>query len=1030
MFTKRSVDSTGSPGPRSGRLLLLAAGFLAALPAVADAQYFGRNKVQYEERDFRVLDTDHFDIHYYPVEEAATRDAARMAERWYDRLSEVFVHEFDESTPLILYADQPDFQQTNTTPSFISEATGGFTEGLKDRVVMPFAGTYGDTHHVLGHELVHAFQYDIGKGQIGEGPASIETLPLWAIEGLAEYFSLGRREVHTAMWLRDALLREDLPTLGDLSRQPQRYFPYRWGHAFWAYIGGRFGDEVVATLYRQAGPRGGLAGAIRKNLRIDPDSLGAQWQRAIEEHYGPLIEGRTPPLEVGEPILRDGAGMMLAPSLGPDGEKVVFLSRLDLFTVDLFVADAKTGEVLGKLASSSRSPHFDALAYTNTTGSWSPDGERFAFVAVGKGDNLIAIADVEDREVVRRLELGDIGAASSVTWSPDGASIVFAGQRGGIPDLWRIDPETGEIEQLTDDRFAEIHPDFSPDGRTIAFATDRGPGTSFESLRFSEMGLGFLDLESGRIEVRRPFGEVKHVNPVHGPDGQLWFVSDREGFSDVYRLDVESGETSRVTRVATGVTGITGHAPALSVARDTGELALTVFHEGSYRGRTLGPEEARGEPVGPAPGGPAPAALLPPVEQAPRVIVSRYLGEAGPGIEEPQELVSRDYDPGLRLDFIAPPTAGVAVDRFGTAVGGSIGLFWSDMLGDQNLGVALQAGGGLQDVGGEVLYRDLGDRLNWGVIAGRIPTRAVRTQVTSVVVQGQQLQQVDFILLRQFFNRASIILDYPFSMTRRVEFDGGYTRLGFDIEVERFLLAGGTVVQEVDFEPDAPEALDIGHASAAYVEDFSFFGFTSPVRGGRARLEVTGNAGDLNFVNLLADWRRYWFNRPLTFAVRALHFGRYGGDADSPRLTPLFLGHENLVRGYESGSFTGDECTVDPDRPGVCPEFERLIGTRVGVLKAELRIPLVGTEQFGIIQGGFLPTELSLFTDAGVAWTEDESPEFELATESFERIPVFSSGASLRLNFGGRLVAEFYLAYPFQRPEEGARFGFQLAPGW
>ena len=59
------------------------------------AQYFGRNKVQYRTFDFRVLKTPHFDIYFYPEEEAAARDAARMAERWYARLSRILDHEFE-----------------------------------------------------------------------------------------------------------------------------------------------------------------------------------------------------------------------------------------------------------------------------------------------------------------------------------------------------------------------------------------------------------------------------------------------------------------------------------------------------------------------------------------------------------------------------------------------------------------------------------------------------------------------------------------------------------------------------------------------------------------------------------------------------------------------------------------------------------------------------------------------------------------------------------------------------------------------
>ncbi|MDX1660569.1 MAG: DPP IV N-terminal domain-containing protein [Gemmatimonadota bacterium] len=1007
-------------------------GTLAAIvPTDARAQYFGRNKVQYEDFEFRSIETEHFDLYYYPEEEAAARDAARMAERWYDRLSGVFVHEFEERKPLVFYANKPDFQQTNTTPGFISEATGGFTEGMKNRVVMPFAETYGDTDHVLGHELVHAFQYDLAQQALrnDEGPAGIHRLPLWAIEGLAEYLSLGRTYTHTAMWMRDAVLRDDLPTLEQLSRDP-RYFPYRFGHAFWGYVGGRWGDEVVTALYRSVGARG-LQGSILRTLGLNPDSLSADWIAASKAHYGPLIEGRSRAADVGRRLIDiEKQDWALAPVVSPDGRRVVFISGLDLFTYDLFVADAETGEVLGKLASASREAHFDALAFTNTSGAFSPDGERFAFVTVVQGDHQIAIADVESRDVQREIELGEVGAVTSLDFSPDGRTIVFSGQAGGVPDLWRVDLASGALERLTDDRFAELHPSISPDGRTIAFATDRGPDADVERLHFGTMGIALMDAATGEIRrLLRPFGDAKHIDPAFSPDGaSLYFVSDRAGFSDVFRLDLESGEAYQVTNVATGVSGITDLAPALSVAERTGRLAFSVFDGGDYVPRTMSATEARGRPIETG-SVPAPAAVLPPERQEPRALVARYLGDPDRGLPADSPESSREYDPDLALDYVAPPTAGVGVDRFGAQVGGSVGFFWSDLLGDQNLALAVQANGGLEDIGGDVIYADLDRRLNWGVRAGRIPYRSGFVRVTEPP-DGGPGRVIEQNIVRTIYNRASLMAEYPFSLTRRVEAEAGFLRVGFDREVIRTLVVNGRIVDEVEQDLDAADALNLGTGSVAFVQDNSFFGFTSPVRGGRSRLEVGGNVGTIDFATVLADWRRYFFARPVTFAVRGMHYGRYGPDAESGRLSALYVGQTSLVRGYSSGSFEPDECTPVPDDPGACPEFERLIGSKLGIVNAEVRVPLIGTERFGLIEGGFLPTELALFVDGGVAWTEDESPEFAFESESVDRIPVFSVGSSLRFNVFGRLVGEFYWAYPFQRPDTGGQFGFQLVPGW
>ena len=211
----------------------------------ADAQYFGRNKVQYDRFQFAILETAHFDVYYYPEERSAAEVAARMAERWYDRLSSALDHTFTRRQPIILYASHSHFTQTSILPGTIPEGVGGFTDHLAGRVVLPFAAGLGETDHVLGHELVHAFQRDILRKQ----GRSLSMLPLWFSEGMAEFLSVGvhggtdvaadaapsgRLDANTRMWLRDAAASKHVPTLPQL-REP-KWFPYRYGQIGRAHV--------------------------------------------------------------------------------------------------------------------------------------------------------------------------------------------------------------------------------------------------------------------------------------------------------------------------------------------------------------------------------------------------------------------------------------------------------------------------------------------------------------------------------------------------------------------------------------------------------------------------------------------------------------------------------------------------------------------------------------------------------------------------------------------------------------------------
>ena len=163
------------------------AAFLAgATPAAA--QYFGQNKVQYRAFRFQIIQTEHFEVYYYSEERAAALDAARMAERAYARLSRVLHHQFQQRKPIILYASHTDFEQTNAIAGELGEATGGVTEFFKHRMVLPFTGSYADLEHVLQHEMVHQFQYDVfSSGRIGAGVQTLINVnpPLWFMEGMA-----------------------------------------------------------------------------------------------------------------------------------------------------------------------------------------------------------------------------------------------------------------------------------------------------------------------------------------------------------------------------------------------------------------------------------------------------------------------------------------------------------------------------------------------------------------------------------------------------------------------------------------------------------------------------------------------------------------------------------------------------------------------------------------------------------------------------------------------------------------------------
>jgi len=690
--------------------------------------------------------------------------------------------------------------------------------------------------------------------------------------------------------------------------------------------------------------------------------------------------------------------------------------------------------VIRKLVSSDRDAHYDALRFIDSAGSWSPDSRRLAFITFEKGDNYLGIVDVESRDT-DHIRVPDLDALSAVSWSPDGRSVVLSGQKTGVTDLFIYNLDSKTVRQITNDKYADMQPVWSPDGKTIAFVSDRGTATSLEQLRFGEMGISVIELDGGHIRNLPLFAGAKHINPQWAPDGgSIYFIANPEGIADVYRYYLGDNHIERITHVQTGVAGITEMSPALTVAYRSGDVAISLYEDDNYSIYALPSKTGTTVPAASV-SETARAALLPPYRQTGSIITA-YLQNPQEGLPpESMRLQEGSYNPGLHLAYLGPPTIGVGADQYGFGVGGSISAYFTDILGQHNVGFTFQGGGSTgygsfaDQLGGELFYLNQQHRFNWGVDTLHLPYVTLSTGYRPTTVDGVPADEYLQVREVQTIDDVSGVAQYPFSTTRRIEGQVGYQRYGYKAEVEHIIVIGNQIVD--DFTDRLPGSFSVGlsKASAAFVGDSSVFGFVSPVRGTRYRYEVETLGGDLNFQTALADWRKYFFKRPVTLAVRALHYGRYGHDGENRnQLRDLYLGEGSLVRGYDPYGINVDEC-VRPTGSTSCPVFDRLAGSRLASASMELRFPLLGTQEFGLINAPAVPTEFMAFADVGAAWRAGDTPKLRWETNTSERVPVASVGVGLRILLA-YIPIELYAAKPFQRPQRDIVYGFNIIPGW
>jgi len=1089
-----------------GNVLVAVLGVALATPVGAQS-YFGQNQVQFDQFRWKVKESEHFLVHFYPEEREGINDAIRMAERSYARLSRLLKHEFREKKPLIIYRSRGDFAQNNVTGD-LGEGVGGVTEALRHRILLPFTGDYKSFEHVLAHELVHAFQYDIfARGRAGNGLQTLAQVnpPLWFAEGMAEYLSLGPGHILTQSWVRDAALNGALPTIRQMTDRPDVYFPYRYGEALWEYVGGRWGDDVIGEIMNAA-PNVGIDRAFKRELGLGLDELSDEWREAMQVKHLPQVANLDRARKFSDPLLnqrRTGgfSQFFIAPSLSPDGKLITFISqgnflRGEVFP-DLWLGDAETGKRIKRLVQTTTSPDFEELRLLYSQSAFSPDGKLLAFSAQRDGRDILYVMDVERRRTIKRFDVG-LEWVTSPSWSPDGKQIVVSGTSTGLTDLYVIDYETSALRRLTNDKAGDMQPAWSPDGKAIAFTTERGDLTDLDALRLGDWNIAIYNFDSGLIDIL-PGQGGHNLNPQWSPDGKsIAFVSDRTGIANVFLYDVESKEHYRLTNVIGAVSGITEYSPAITWAHRADKLAFTYFEDGDYTvWMTENPRRLKGEPFrqqqaviaagafpnqanatsAPAPQasgrpGVAGIAALAAMDAALRADsgtgdlrrLSIYRSPSGlrpsanvPGANEragsnpvsvaqlldsvnlelPDTTTFREYDyqVGFQPEQIYQPSVGYTQNTYGQGLYGGAGIVLADLLGNNQMIIAGQVNGRFSEAFLLGAYTNLSSRLQYTLGVSQSPYFFLLDYVQQPLGNGSAQYVDQWLVSRYIVREAFAIAMRPSNRFNRVEAGISATNVARSVAQYSQAIDYATGYATDVFVDSVYKLPGLNYIAPhlAYVSDNSLFGYTGPIAGRRYRLQVQPVFGGFQWTTLSADYRRYvplLFNF-LTVAWRGMSSLSIGKDED---VFPTYLGRADYVRGYDREQYAAQFCGgLFGGSDGSSCNVTELLGSRVALANVELRFPLVRRFDLGVVPISLPPVDGLFFFDAGIAWSKGQTPYLSRPAnynENLERYVLRSYGWGFRMNLFGIALVRADYAIPLDRPNRKGYWIWTLGPSF
>ncbi|MET0167148.1 MAG: hypothetical protein ABW318_19350, partial [Vicinamibacterales bacterium] len=892
-------------------ILTLLAVLAAAAPA-AEAQtgyipYYGKNAIRYDRFEWHIYQTDHFEIYYYPEIEQHLERIAGYAESAYQHVSSELKHDLAFRVPLILFTTSAEFWQQNVIPGAAQEGVGAFAEPSRSRIVMPIDEPSDLLYRLITHELTHVFQFDIiPTGLIRRN------MPLWTMEGMSDYMT-GYWRPLDLMTVRDAAVSDIIPKMSDMQDYGGFSNPrliYNLGHAAFEFMEARWGKEgvrqYVFALRRSV--IGGSDDAYEEAFQMSAEEWDQQFDRYMKERFKPFRD-KERPADYGRDLAPDPRksrfNNVLSIEPSPSGDLLAAMTGNGRDReLDIVLISTRDGEIIRNLTNGfDQSMGFEYLA---TPGgrwnsvpwmSWSAQGDRLAYFVRTEKDRSLIVQNVVTRKVELRVPLNDIDAPESPDFSPDGKLIAFSGMRGADANIYTINVDTKEIKALTKDSLPHYSPTWSLDGKFLIYlARVSGneklfrvnlDGTNPQQLTFGthdEGGAQFWDADT-LVFPSTAVSPAEPVEPEVSRNGQIY---------NLWTLNLKTNDLKQYTDALTG-----NLCPVVLRDSSSVKLAFVTYLKGDYGLHIL----ERKDEI--------------------NTVASEDFGAPGPIIDFQapltHTLVQDNAKKKGRFEKMflegRPPVA-LGVTSGGDLFGGTMVTF-TDVLGDQQFNLFASSVSQYRTL--SLSWLNLERRFNW-MLQGYSQTQFYYGQVGGVFYDPAFSGVVDrdLAVATRTVRGATAYGIYPFNRYRRMEVYGGINEY-----VEEFADQGlEQYSQDYQEQIYGRQLFNNGMQlplGLAFVQETTIFREFGPLTGSTMRLayEVAPKIGDsLTRQTLDGDARKYYrLGGTGLLALRARGFKSWGANPSF-----LYFGGNSELRGYDYLSFAGQNAFF---------------------LNAELRFPLI-----------------------------------------------------------------------------------------
>jgi hypothetical protein len=579
-----------------GKATLIISGMILAAfhSARADVLVYPRraeqSSVRYFKPDWKFIDlsfqnpagpTGNLRFYFYESERRVAEKAVPLIRHSFDLLSKKFNYFPRRTVPYFLYNSYLEFLETNIFP--VQVGTLGVTNPRDFKMALGFFGDRRLFNHVSTHELVHEFMAQKlasleETSALTVGETSVQ-LPLWFVEGMAEYYSLDGLDQETEAMVRDFITHPDpedgYQFRGFFDEGPFNFFGiYKLGQARCAFLEENYGKGVIQKILESFVKRdkSDFSQILLQVTGDDPILLSQKFEIWIKKRsYKEFLAATQYVTDFKNvPNLK---GQIQATRSSHDGRIIAYRTAVP-----------DTGEIRIYLTASTHPRKQLLLAADGKPGieSLHPDSFRNFDISTG---SVVYVAQSKGKDLLYRqevylnndgLQLGDteifdlrdsgILTADSPAISPDGRRIAFIGYNlDGQKDIYAFDIKDGmrSLKRLTEDIHSERNMSWGPQG--ILYTSD--------ATETGHFNIFSVNPDDPSKRQRLTTDKRDHLDPMMMPDGRIFFVSFENARADI--LEIREGKILKKTNVDMGFSHLS---PGLD-----GEILGLYFQSGEKR---------------------------------------------------------------------------------------------------------------------------------------------------------------------------------------------------------------------------------------------------------------------------------------------------------------------------------------------------------------------------------------------------------------------------------------------------------------